>query len=1069
MNIKKFFLRGLVLIIIFVLFLSPRPTHAANASSLKTQTEDDPAEQCAEGVLLFINGDWEAALPLLEAGFENKEKGNYDTLEDLGYCAIVLGIISTNLGKYHNALDAYFVALDAFEISNSIEFLGLTLSNIGAVYDFLGDSSQALDYYQKGLEIQIDIGDREGEGTTLNNIGFVYHALGDSSQALEYFQQGLDIMVEIGDQQGEGTALNNIGVVYKALGDYTIALQYYQQALDIRLEIDDRAGEGTTLNNIGAVYDYLGNFPHALEYYQQALEIEIDIGDKAGEGTTLNNIGAVYHALGDYTNARESYQQALEIVVKIGDRELEGTILNNIGFLYDNLGDYTNALKYFQQALEIEIDIGDKAGEGTTLNNIGGVYHVLGDYPRALEYFQNALEIAVEIGDQQGEGTTLNNIGGVYNELGDYPRALENYQQALEIVVEIGDRAVEGNTLSNIGAVYDDLGYFPQALEYYQQSLEIVIEIGYRRGEGITLNNIGAVYDDLGDYSQALDYYQQGLEIQIEIGNREGEGTTLNNIGFVYHVLGDYSQALDYYQQAIEVIESIQGDIQIEDLRESFSEKIIFVYDRIISLFWQEEQAEQAFNYVERARARFFLDQLANGMIDLQHSIDPTLLEEEQALLIDLRAARNRLTALFSVPHTEWDLEEIANQKVEIISLEEEYADLLVRINLQSPEVASLLSVNTATLEEVQSLLPADITLLEYYVTEELLFIFVITQNDFHASSVEISQEDLASQIDTFRNFASLNDLHPNSLQQLYKWLIEPVEEHLTTPLVGIVPHNVLHYLPFAALSDGTGYFGEEYILFDLPSASVLRFVDLGKPVEFDNILAFGNPATELPSLQFAEQEAKTIAGLFETQATTQSEATETSFYANAANADVIHLAAHGVYNPYNPLFSAIHLTGDEQEDGRLEVNEIYGLDLTENTDLVVLSACETNVGSPSAGDEIVGMTRAFMFAGTPTVISSLWNVDDEATGLLMEQFYGYLQAGMGKAEALQRAQLDVRDDYPHPYYWAGFVLTGDPGEAGTNIDGLEERSSIWNYIIVGGVLFLGVFVIWKKSRSTTV
>ena len=119
---------------------------------------------------------------------------------------------------------------------------------------------------------------------------------------------------------------------------------------------------------------------------------------------------------------------------------------------------------------------------------------------------------------------------------------------------------------------------------------------------------------------------------------------------------------------------------------------------------------------------------------------------------------------------------------------------------------------------------------------------------------------------------------------------------------------------------------------------------------------------------------------------------------------------------------------GDDKNDGRLEVHEIYGLDLTGATDLVVLSACQTQVGEASGGDEVVALNRAFLYAGTPTVIASLWNVDDKATALFMERFYTHLREGKGKAEALRQAQLDLRTDYPHPYYWAGFTLVGDMG-----------------------------------------
>jgi hypothetical protein len=280
----------------------------------------------------------------------------------------------------------------------------------------------------------------------------------------------------------------------------------------------------------------------------------------------------------------------------------------------------------------------------------------------------------------------------------------------------------------------------------------------------------------------------------------------------------------------------------------------------------------------------------------------------------------------------------------------------------------------------------------------------------------------------------------------------------------------VLLYLPFAALTDGEKYLSDDYVLFTLPSASVLSFVQEKRKAGTGTILALGNPASPLPGLKFAEQEAQSIAGLYGAQALVGKDATESIVRARASEAGILHIAAHGEYDPQNPLFSTIHLAGDAENDGRLEVHEVYSLDLATSTDLVVLSACQTDVGAVSAGDEVVGLNRAFLFAGTPTVIASLWNVDDAATTLLMEKFYGHLRAGASKAQALRQAQLDVRATYPHPYYWAAFVLTGDPGtgvEAQSPWPFSGSRRVLWLAGIAGSLVcaFLAILVIYSAGK----
>ena len=185
--------------------------------------------------------------------------------------------------------------------------------------------------------------------------------------------------------------------------------------------------------------------------------------------------------------------------------------------------------------------------------------------------------------------------------------------------------------------------------------------------------------------------------------------------------------------------------------------------------------------------------------------------------------------------------------------------------------------------------------------------------------------------------------------------------------------------------------------------------------------------AEGFPLLRYANQEALTIAKLYNTQPLVGSAAMESALIARASNFNILHLAAHGELNQDSPLFSRIILAPGGDTDGSLEVHEVYGLDLAK-ADLVVLSACQTQLGKQSRGDDIIGLTRAFFYAGTPTVIASLWKVDDQATMDLMTSFYTHLRQGMSKAGALQAAQAETREKYPHPKYWAAFVLTGDAG-----------------------------------------
>ncbi len=1057
-----------LLVLLLAAFASPAyATSPAQGEDPKTKAE----ALYQEGVALYNQADYQGAIKkFAEALTIYQEIGDRQAE---GITLNNIGLIYDTLGQYEQALDYDQQALTIMRQLSDQDGEGRMLNDIGLVYRSLGQYQKALDFLQQALTLRQKVGNRAGEGVTLNNIGLVYDTLGQYQQALDYYQQALAIMQEIGNRANQGIILYGIGSAYSSLAQYDQALDYDQRALAISREVNDRETEGRTLSDLGAISDHLGQYQEALNYYQQALKIMKEIGFRKGEGTALNNIGEAHTNLGQYSQALDSLQQALTIAKEIQDRDGEGVALGNIAQVYVNRGQYQQALEYDQQALAIFRELGEQGAEATTFDNIGVIYQNLAQSTRALDYYQQALAIWQKIGDQSGEGRTLNNIGAVYRQLRQYEQSLDYYQQALAISQKIGDQAGEETTLRNIGFAHHMLEQYSQALDYYRQALVISQEIGDLAGEGLTLNNMAFVYDVSKQYPKALDYYQQALPILKEVGQQAWEAATLNNMGYAYEQQGDQVQAISSYKQAVEVIESIQGEIKIEELKASFLAEQAGNYELLINLLWKEGQFEEAYNYAERARARAFLDQLAGGTVNFRAGADANLLEQEQKLRDVIASFHAQLITLRNRPQNELDTKAIGTVEAELTQREADYAQLLTNIKLQSPEVASLVSVDVAPLAQVQALIDSETTLIEYFTMEDRTLAFIVTHDTLQTATLNVSRDDLTKTVTSFRDFASLNDPYPASLKQLYSWLIAPLKDKLDTPVVGIIPHGVLHYLPFAALTDGQQYLGDQYSLFTLPSASALRFIQEKRKPPTNTILAVGNPTTTEPGLSpldFAQQEVETITKIFGSEPLIGNLATESALRSKAGNAGIIHLAAHGQYNPENPLFSQIYLADDEQNDGRLEANEIYSLDLTKATDLVVLSACQTDVGAVSAGDEVVGLTRAFLYAGTPTVIASLWNVDDKATTLLMERFYTHLREGMGKAQALQQAQSDVRAQYPHPYYWAAFVLTGDPGKAGevntVRVPG-KNKSAIWITGLVGMLFLLisGATVLRKRIR----
>jgi CHAT domain-containing protein len=261
-----------------------------------------------------------------------------------------------------------------------------------------------------------------------------------------------------------------------------------------------------------------------------------------------------------------------------------------------------------------------------------------------------------------------------------------------------------------------------------------------------------------------------------------------------------------------------------------------------------------------------------------------------------------------------------------------------------------------------------------------------------------------------------------------YKDLISPIEKDIKTSTLVVVPHGVLHKVPFAALSDGKNYLVDKYALSVLPSASVMEYVVKKRKTGKANILTLANPKTDYVPLGFAEQEGAAISKLFPVRELyTREKATKTLLENKSASFNVIHFACHGQFNERQPMQSGLLLAKDATSDGFLQVHEIFSLNL-KSASLVTLSACETALAKIQGGDDLVGLSRGFIYAGTPSLLATLWEVDDQSTALLMESFYKNWLKGMSKPEALRQAQVKLKEmpQYRHPFYWAAFEMIGD-------------------------------------------
>ncbi len=485
---------------------------------------------------------------------------------------------------------------------------------------------------------------------------------------------------------------------------------------------------------------------------------------------------------------------------------------------------------------------------------------------------------------------------------------------------------------------------------------------------------------------------------------------SLADLGAIRLKQARYAEGIELLRKAVDEIELQRSTIATESAKIGFFGKSQTVYETLIGALSARGMDKHAFEYVERSKARALVDMLASKRDFAARSEDE---RRVQALL----AAQTTAEAESLV--REGAFRKHSTRGVMISTKEQ--------LTGQTSELASLVSVRPISVEEIQELIPSDETLVEYFFTDSNLYAFVLTSRQISAVRMETGR--LADDIRAFRKAlgaVSTDGQEEEASGRLYGKLVKPLERFLETPKLMIVAHGMLHHVPFYALRGESGRVIERWSIRMLPSAGVLKYMQQRKPAKTGGILAFGNPDLGDPSLDlaFAQNEAVAVARTQpQSKVFLRREATETALNKYGGGFRYLHFATHGEFDADKPLNSALLLAGDAENDGRLTVDKLYSKTLA--ADLVTLSACETGLGKIVGGDDIVGLARGFLYAGSRSIVTSLWKVDDLATSHLMTGFYSRLKDA-DKRAALRSAMLETRSKYPHPFYWAAFQLTGN-------------------------------------------
>jgi len=905
---------------------------------------------------------------------------------------------------------------------------------IGECHWRLGSFEESRVHLEAALALVNELGDQLEGAKILNVFGLLEWDLGNFDAAIARFEEASSIGRALGDPRLEGATLNNLSLVYDEMGDYDASLERYREVLRIYSQVDFPRGEGDTLGNIGGVYLVLGKYTEAAEYYGRALEISEDLDSVPAMSQDHGNLGLAYAGLGQTEQALAHLQRALALAEQAGMRQEQGSWLQGMGNVQVAAGRYDQGLESHREALTIYRQDGANPMLLDGLHDMGQLLLSLGDPGSAERFFSEAIELSREMDSPRG--TMINQLA-----LGDLQyrhRRLEAAAALFAVVLEqarqSGTRQLEARALISLATVHGEQQLQESARTESGQALEIARQIQALPLECEALLSLAEIDRMDGLQADALGRYQAAAEIAEELADPDLQWRIDYGRALAQVASGELNAAIDSLERAVRHIESVRSRLREDRFRTGYLQDKQKVYVELVRLQLELGQTGAAFSTAERLRTWAFAEQTGQ---DDRSSWTEAQRAAETSMRERVRQLQRLLDEEGSLPLPEQRQRAVATYSRELLLVESQYQAFLDDVLASGAGGARSAPPGH---ELTRTALGKHEALIEYVVGPGHVMMFVLRPGGIKAQAVPASRRDLHARLELLRDLLqdSGNERWTLPAAKLAEVLTEPARlegwlegvEHIY-----LVPHGMLNYLPFALLPFGpdtdAGLLIERFSVSYLPTAAALNggYDEVAGP---RSILALA-PARS--RLRHAPQEADALANLFKPHATslTGTAATETAFREQAAGFQLLHLATHGYFNKLNPLLSGLELEADESHDGLLEVHEILGLKL--NAELVTLSACQTGMGSGffteiPAGDEFVGMTRAFLQAGSASVLATLWEVNDRSTVDLMENFYTRLEdlgADGDKAVALANAQRALRasEQYKHPYFWAPFVLVG--------------------------------------------
>ena len=963
------------------------------------------------------------------------------------------------------------------------------LYQLSFAYRDMGDYPKALDALKKSLKYNIN--DKYLNAENLLAQGSICFLSGETNTAEKYYIDAFQSASALNDLHTKSRVMVNLGIIKDIKGNSKEARSYFLNAEKIAKDINDLDNQALAYSELGVSLSFTNNLIEAKKNYLKSYEIYKILGNRGRLSLLSDNIAKIYMTMFDYSSALKFYQKGIQFA---GDNK-RAHILNLIGLadVYTNLSNYSKAIEYYKEAQELSSEINELSLKAEVNKGLGILNYNLDQYENALRYFGSFEDFAKKSGYFYLEADAYHKIGICLMQIDSLKDSGKNLLIAEANAQKTGDTYLQALCLTDLALLKVKMNDFSKASEFITRAKTLSAKGNFSYLDA----RIELITGDISDnFNRAKLHYESALSLAKKISDFDLQIEAYSSLANLFDKNNLSEAAGSYYSSAISLVEDISRPLfKSNEVQISYFSSKRDVYSSYAEFLLKQKDYVKAFSLIDKSRSRNLMQNLTN--LKLQ-----SLIKDEKTL--------NRLYEY------DWMIHSGIYNMSQLDSIRLQYNLFKTDLIAGSKELSEFLdNQSVLSVSEIQTKLNIGENILSIYSSGGNTYLFLINKKGFKTFETGVPKSEVNKLLSSISPYYSREGSSAISFynQDLFsfnsaasfefynKLLRVALNEIPKQEKIIIIPSVELIVLPFDFLVSGYdeessaySYKDKHFLIYDYDfsySTSVSAFTEektnhlsnsnksliVGDPSIDMHIKGFaerrglleGNPGIQrslaLLPLKYSKEEISEIGNIINAdKILTENEATETNFKQNAEFRSIIHLSTHSFLFNKQPVIFFSNVS-DPDNDGFLEASEIVQLKL--NSDLVVLSSCNSGLGRIDESEGIIGMSKAFFEAGAKSVIVSLWEVNDKYTSRLMTLFYKKLSSGLDKSEALRQAKIEFIKEYsPNPYYWGAFVLSGD-------ISKLQIKHHFNSYYLIFGlvvlVLMITSLLIWKlKSPNKT-